>query len=240
MASAQAARAVSAALAIFVKTPGRSPLKTRLAASIGAAAAERFHQLACAAVEAVARAAMPEVIPAWAVAEAEALADRSWQGFPTLWQGPGSLGERLHRVCTMLQSRHGHVLLIGADSPQLQPDHLRHAARTLVESPRPFVLGRAEDGGFWLFGSRLAITGSTWMTPCYSSASTADELVAALHPLGGITSMPSLADVDCVDDLAILRHAMDALPDPLLAQRVLREWLHQWHLPENATVDHSR
>jgi hypothetical protein len=42
-------------IAIFVKTPGHSPLKTRLAAGIGIDAAREFHMLAAQAVAAVAR-----------------------------------------------------------------------------------------------------------------------------------------------------------------------------------------
>jgi glycosyltransferase A (GT-A) superfamily protein (DUF2064 family) len=42
-------------IAILVKTPGHSPLKTRLAADIGPDAAQQFHMLAAHAVAAVAR-----------------------------------------------------------------------------------------------------------------------------------------------------------------------------------------
>ncbi|MDQ3495902.1 MAG: hypothetical protein M3485_10390, partial [Pseudomonadota bacterium] len=70
-------------LAIFVKTPGHSPLKTRLAAGIGRESAERFHRLAAEAVAAVARAAQatpPGLATAWAVAEDSALDDALWSG----------------------------------------------------------------------------------------------------------------------------------------------------------------
>lgn len=218
---------MSTALAIFVKTPGLSPLKTRLAASIGVAAAERFHQLAAASVQAVARAATPEIDPVWAVAEAEAVDRPPWADLPTMWQGEGTLGDRLHRVCAQLHARHGRVLMIGADSPQLSAKLLRQAAAALRDGPGTFVLGRAEDGGFWLFGSRLAVPETVWLAVRYSSPTTADELVAALHPLGGITSMPPLVDVDRGDDLNPLLRALEALADPLPAQRTLRDWLRQ-------------
>ncbi len=71
---------MSASLAIFVKTPGYSPVKTRLAASIGQRRAEQFHRLAAAAVAAVAKAAMPAVTPYWAIAERDALHDPLWRG----------------------------------------------------------------------------------------------------------------------------------------------------------------
>ena len=51
------------AVAIFVKTPGLSPLKTRLAKGIGSALATEFHRRAAAAVSAVARAAGSDIRP---------------------------------------------------------------------------------------------------------------------------------------------------------------------------------
>ncbi|HCO24225.1 MAG TPA: hypothetical protein DIT97_14715, partial [Gimesia maris] len=41
------------AIAVFVKTPGYSPLKTRLAQSVGTVQAEQFHILSAKAVAAV-------------------------------------------------------------------------------------------------------------------------------------------------------------------------------------------
>ena len=75
-------------VAILVKTPGLSPVKTRLAAGLGAARAARWHQLAAAAVaEAVARVAGLSAY--WAVAEPLAHAGGAWPGMPLLEQGAG-------------------------------------------------------------------------------------------------------------------------------------------------------
>lgn len=216
---------MSAALAIFVKTPRLSPTKTRLAKGIGTPAARQFHVLAAAAVAAVARAAQPDIMPCWAVAEAEALDDPSWADLPNVWQGPGDLGDRLHRVCQQLQSRHGRVLLIGADAPQLTVTLLRSALDALHDPSTPMVLGPADDGGFWLFGSRVAIPACIWHAPRYSSSDAAADLSQALRPLGNIASLPALNDVDTAADLPRLSDAMDALPEPLPAQQVLRDWL---------------
>ena len=77
----------TAGLAIFVKTPGVSPLKTRLAQAIGQDAAEAFHRLAAAAVADVAKqaqAAMPGLVAYWAVAEREALDAPIWRDLPCI------------------------------------------------------------------------------------------------------------------------------------------------------------
>ncbi len=216
---------MSAALAIFVKTPGHSPVKTRLAADIGTDRAERFHRLATAAVAAVARAAMPAVRPCWAVAEPGAHGDPLWATLPTIGQGDGDLGTRLDHVCSQLQVRHGHVLMIGADAPQITVPLLHAAVAALDDVSTPFVMGRAHDGGFWLFGTRRQIPRQVWLTPRYSSADTADHLIEALACPAAIASLPTLNDVDGVGDLASLVNALQALDHPLTEQIQLLAWL---------------
>jgi rSAM/selenodomain-associated transferase 1 len=219
---------MSAALAIFVKTPGFSPIKTRLAHALGEAAAIEFHRRACAAVAAVVDAAIRAGLPIagyWAVAERAALESEEWRGLPQLWQGEGDLGARLHAVYTALQARHGTALLIGADAPQLSVVLLREALAALDNPATPFVLGPAADGGFWLFGARVPVPAPVWLSIRYSQAHTAAELGAALTMLGGIASLPMLADVDTEADLATLREALMALPQPLPQQCSLIEWL---------------
>ena len=125
---------MSAALAIFVKTPGLSPIKTRLAQTLGDAAAIEFHRRACVAVAAAAdaatRAGLP-IVAYWAVAERVALESDEWSGLPRLWQGEGDLGTRLDAVHTVLQARHGTALLFGADTPQLSVELLAQALAAL-------------------------------------------------------------------------------------------------------------
>ena len=229
MAAPARAPDVSAALAIFVKTPGLSPVKTRLALALGAATATAFHRRAatavCDVVQAAVAAGLP-LTPYYAVAEAAALDHAEWQGLPTLWQGSGDLGMRLHRVCSQLLARHGRVLLIGADAPQLDAGLLAQALAALDSAATPFVLGRACDGGFWLFGTRLPVPASVWRGVRYSRTTTADELVAALAAHGAVAGLPELTDVDEAADLGALADALDALHDARPAQRALRRWLH--------------
>jgi rSAM/selenodomain-associated transferase 1 len=218
-------RPMTAALAIFVKTPGLSPVKTRLAAGTGAPAALRFHELAAAATAEVARACEPWLKPYWAIAEAGPAAVAAWPCFTPLHQGEGGLGERLHAVYAELQARHGRVLLIGADAPQLTAALLQRAL-TLLDDPRtPFVMGDASDGGFWLFGGRAAIPREVWTSVRYSQAQTASELRQHLLPHGAVGSVERLTDVDSVEDLPALRVALDTLSKPLPAQQALRQWL---------------
>lgn len=216
---------MTAALAIFVKTPGLSPVKTRLAAGIGAPAALRFHQLASAATAEVARACEPWLTPYWAIAEADPVAAAAWPSFAPLQQGEGGLGERLHAVYAELQARHGRVLLIGADAPQLTSALLQRALTRLDDPQSPFVIGDASDGGFWLFGGRAPIPRDVWASVRYSQAQTASDLRQHLLPHGAVGSVGHLTDVDNVEDLASLRDALDAMGELVSAQHALRHWL---------------
>lgn len=216
---------MTAALAIFVKTPGLSPVKTRLAAGIGTPAALRFHQLAAAATAEVARACEPWLTPYWAIAEAGAAAVAAWPDFAPQHQGQGGLGERLHTVYSDLQARHEQVLLIGADAPQLTRTLLQRALAVLDDPRFPFVIGDASDGGFWLFGGRAAIPRDVWTSVRYSQGQTASDLRQHLLPHGSVGNVACLNDVDSVADLAALRDALDTLSEPLRAQQALRQWL---------------
>ncbi len=216
---------MTTALAIFVKTPGHSPLKTRLATVIGEDAALTFHRLASAAVAAVARAARPLITPYWAVAEADDAAHAAWPDFPTIWQGEGDLGTRMHHVLETLLSRHDSVLLVGADVPQLTSGQLTRAAQVLAEPPVAFVLGPATDGGFWLFGANTPVPLATWQSVRYSRGDTCLALRRALPGAGSIVELPVLTDVDNADDLPRVLGALGRLPETLPAQRALAEWM---------------
>lgn len=213
------------ALAIFVKTPGLSPIKTRLAASMGTADAEQFHLLAAKAVAEVAVSAKPEVEPHWAVAESTGLANALWHALPCVWQGTGELGARLHYVCLQLLVDHDRVLLIGADAPQITVALLHQALYALGDPATPFVLGRAADGGFWLFGTRKPVPIEVWNAPHYSTQHTADELSHALAAHGAIANIAILNDVDNESDAIAVVSDLRALQQPLPAQRLLCDWL---------------
>lgn len=212
-------------LAIFVKTPGHSALKTRLANDAGRESAETFHRLAAMAVAAVARGArarLPGFSPYWAVAEDAALDDPIWDGLPRLTQGDGDLGARMRRVTEQLCDAHGAAMLLGADAPQLRVDDLVDAVRALDGNEH--VIGPSVDGGFWLFGTRTQVPASAWATTPWSSYDTAERFIAALGKQR-IARLRALRDADTVADLPPLLVALDALTEPLPEQRQLADWL---------------
>jgi len=193
------------AIAIFVKTVGLSPIKTRLAKSIGQAAAETFHTLSAQAVAAVVRQASERtaLTPYWAVAEQKGVNHPAWQTFPQVFQGEGELGTRLASVYSSLHQNHDFVLLLGADAPQITATALSQAATWA--SRGAFVLGPATDGGFWLFGGRQKISRSLWERVPYSDAQTANVLSCEITRLGKIQQLPTLFDIDTVQELKQLQ-----------------------------------
>lgn len=214
---------MSGGLAIFVKTPGLSPIKTRLAADHGRAFAEHWHRLAAAAVASIAQRFIERSgwQAYWAVAESEGLSQ--WGGFPCLYQGEGGLGERMARIHQDLLDRHGKALLIGADSPQLSVDHLVAAQRALDDVQH--VIGPAEDGGFWLLGSACPIAAEIWAAVPYSRADTGHRMEAALGAQHGCRRIDRLRDLDQASDIPPLLAALQALHAPTSAQQALAAWL---------------
>ena len=212
-------------IAIFVKTPGHSPLKTRLAAGIGPDAAQQFHMLAAHAVAAVARQAQRELLDCtahWAIAEASALDDPAWASLPRIGQGEGDLGARMGYVTDGLLARCDAALLLGADTPQITSVDIAAAAQGLIANQH--VLGPSEDGGFWLLATRGGVPAPAWSATPWSHAETAARFSEALGD-ASIARLRTLRDVDIADDLMPLLRNLDALDKPLPEQQRLAEWL---------------
>lgn len=114
---------MTGALAIFAKTPGLSPVKTRLAADIGIENAEQFYRYSVKCLEELAfnvlRETQGTLVPYWAIGEENGLNDPLWENLDRLWTGDGGLGDRLNHVYAALLKKHDHVILIGTDSPQM-------------------------------------------------------------------------------------------------------------------------
>ena len=205
----------STAIAIFVKTPGLSPVKTRLAASIGTAAAEEFYQLCTEAIqqtllqnmssatEAIDKESM-NMVPFWAVGEPAGLDHPLWRSFESIYTGEGDLGERQHHIYQYLLAKYQRVILIGADSPQLCARHLNDAITAL--DSHQFAMGPAVDGGYYLLAGKAPIAKDIWTSVTYSSADTAEQLLARLPSKAAL--LDCITDVDTIEDVAVLEREL--------------------------------
>lgn len=207
-------KVIKGAAAVFVKTPGVSPLKTRLAQGVGTELAEEFHRCSCLALEKVLEEVSQQIKlqPYWAVAEQTAIDHPLWQGLKCMGQGDGPLGDRLDFVYKRLIQEYDYVLLLGADSPQLKPSILHHAHKLLTQAEENFVLGPAQDGGYYLFGGNHPIAKSIWTSIPYSQNNTGQKMEMALKGQGTFTKLESLFDVDTV---AEWHQLADLLTSPL-------------------------
>jgi uncharacterized protein len=211
---------------MMVKTPGLSPIKTRLAAGLGAERAQALY-LACADAtsELLQRFQRRTGVTChWAIAEEDSLASAFWAargGLRWLAQGEGGLGARMARVQRQLVRQYGFGLLVGADAPQLQIEHLEHAVDWLRSAQPRQVLGPAADGGFWLYGGNRIAPDALWESVNYSEPRTSTEFRDALAAYGDWRALATLADLDTQEDLAPLHGALRALPTALPGQQRL-------------------
>jgi uncharacterized protein len=222
-------------LAIFVKTPGYSPLKTRLAVGIGSESATQWYLAAAQAVESIAEQLRQqlEMSVYWAVAEELAIKHHIWKKFPALAQGDGGLGERMGHVHSLLVKQHGFGFLIGADAPQICADDFLPACLFLSHTSPRLVIGPASDGGFWCVAANRAIPMSVWASVEYSQANTCEDFLALL-PEFECLRLRALTDVDQEQDLDICQVALDALMQPTSAQMALSRLIRARHIKVEA------
>jgi rSAM/selenodomain-associated transferase 1 len=100
------------------------------------------------------------------------------------------------------------ILLIGMDTPQIRTSQIEAAAYCLLQDDTDVVLGLAEDGGFWIIGTKLPISGMFEGVEM-STAYTGQQQLARLASLGLRCAMlPVQRDVDIlVDALEVARRA---------------------------------
>ena len=111
------------------------------------------------------------------------------------------LGERMYNAISAGLNRCERVILVGSDCPGIDRAYLMRARDALDHSE--LVLGPATDGGYVLIGARMVLPeifhGITWGT-----ASVLAETRRALLATGVTwAELPTLADIDRPDDLAL-------------------------------------
>ncbi len=207
------------AIAIFVKTPRVSPLKTRLAATIGQEKAEQFYHLSLKCI--VSTIKKIDINPYWALAEKQSLNNPLWNDFNRMHTGEGNLGERQSHIYHELLKIHDGVILIGADAPQLSIEIIEQAMEALKS--HDYAIGPANDGGYYLLGGRRNIPAKVWSTTPWSDAKTRATLVAQLDSKPYELGM--LSDVDTETDL---KQILDEIPKSMNAEQLaLKEWINQ-------------
>ncbi len=182
---------------VFARAPRLGAVKRRLARDIGDRAALRFHaSTATALLRGLARdrrfATLLALTPDGA----------RWRvPVPTVGQGRGDLGVRMHRACARVP--HGQIVIVGSDIPGVGAEDVAAAFRALGAADA--VFGPALDGGYWLVGMgprrpARPFTGVRW--------SSEHALADTLANFRGrrVAFLCTMRDVDTADDLWAVRH----------------------------------
>jgi glycosyltransferase A (GT-A) superfamily protein (DUF2064 family) len=137
---------------IFARAPRLGTVKRRLARDVGRIEALQFHRSATGAL--LRRLGADPRWTTWLALtpdRAAATGRGLWPGaYRLIPQGPGDLGRRMGGALKGLPR--GPAVIIGADIPGITPRHLAEAFRLLGQND--WVIGPAEDGGYWLIGAR--------------------------------------------------------------------------------------
>jgi glycosyltransferase A (GT-A) superfamily protein (DUF2064 family) len=102
------------------------------------------------------------------------------------------------------------VLQIGMDTPQVTAELIGDCARELLAAD--VVLGLARDGGWWVLGVTEAAMADCLRAVPMSRSDTGVVTLAALgNTCANVSLVPTLADVDTVDDVDTVRQ--ECAPD---------------------------
>jgi uncharacterized protein len=187
-------------LLVFVKYPEPGKVKTRLAAEVGAEAAASMYREWVGIVLRAVQPVRPGVRVVGYFDGAAAGDFAEWGEYIDLWleQPGGPLGFRLAVAFDWGHDRGHLVLAIGTDCLDLNAGHITSAVDLLRDHDA--VFGPAEDGGYYLVGTRRRIPG---LFECvrWSSPDTLGDQLARAHHLGcQYVLLPTLADIDTAAD----------------------------------------
>ena len=141
----------------------------------------------------------------WAVSESEGVTSALWEHLPRVSQGNGALGHKLDKVYRELMVDYDIVLFMGADSPHINIDDLYQSINKFSQSKNEFLMGKTEDGGFYLFGGKETISPEIWKGTTYSTEQTAQELSKSLENIGSVSYIDKSFDIDTYDDFKVLK-----------------------------------
>lgn len=198
-------------LGVFLKRPDPGAVKTRLARTIGdAAACELYRQLVADTLEWASALPRQRLVvffsPDDAAKDCAALLPAGADA-ELVPQRSGHLGARMSAAFDeLLRDGCERAALIGTDCPLLDRATVEQSYRNLAR--HDLVLGPADDGGYYLIALRrprpALFRRVPWSTPAVLSRTLSRSLSAGLrHHL-----LPALSDVDTAADLAPLATAL--------------------------------
>ncbi|MEM1000797.1 MAG: TIGR04282 family arsenosugar biosynthesis glycosyltransferase [Bacteroidota bacterium] len=181
-------------LIVFVKNPELGKVKTRLAATIGdEAALKAYHRMLRHTREIVRQIPAHRFLFYSAFIDAED--DWSPADFDKGLQVPGDLGKKISEAFQKaFAAGMERVLIVGSDCLDLRIHHLQAAFAALQH--HDFVVGPAEDGGYYLLGMRKFTT-TLFRDKAWSTDQVLPATLADIAGLGStVELLETLSDVD--------------------------------------------
>ncbi len=220
---------MSAAVIVFAKVPVAGRVKTRLLPELADDEAADLYTAflrdtltQCAGLKADVRLYL---------APSEAALDTSIvpDGVSLHEQAGDDLGKRMAQAfLETFAAGYERVTIIGSDHPTLPRAFLQHAFDSLNDF-RSFVIGPAEDGGYYLLGMNDFIP-DIFRDMEYSHADVFRQTLETLPPTGiDITILPMWYDVDTPDDIARLAAEPTMKPDQIPHTRRVLTYLSECH-----------
>lgn len=191
----------AAALLVFAKVPRPGAVKTRLARTLGdAAAAAAYRRMGRLIVDQLAD-APARMIVCFDPPDAEADM-RRWLGpAPAAYipQGQGTLGERISRMFEAAFARGERAVVVGTDALSVDSATIARALDALETAD--VVLGPSRDGGYYLMGLRKHRPELFRSIP-WSTSAVFERTRARARQLGlRVTYLETQSDIDTADDL---------------------------------------
>jgi rSAM/selenodomain-associated transferase 1 len=196
-----------------VKLPVKGNVKTRLAETIGDAAALALYRCFVSdTLAAVRRTGYPTLVFFHPPDAQRAVTDWLGDDITFLPQEGADLGERMSAAFQKAFLRCPRAVLVGSDIPDLPPASLHEAFEVL--KTRDAVIGPARDGGYYLIGfSSAGIVPAAFEGIEWGGPRVFEETLAILRKHGlNVHVLPTWDDIDDCHDLKALCDRQKGLP----------------------------
>ncbi|MCB9092117.1 MAG: DUF2064 domain-containing protein [Halobacteriovoraceae bacterium] len=165
-----------ACLVVLTKTPGHSPVKTRLLNTYDEpfinTMYERFLDII---EEKLSDESVTEKFDVlWAIKEESALNEERWKNKNIRLQVGNNLGCILSNMFVKLKDQYQSLIFIGSDMPQIESEVITQALDYL--DSKTSVIGPTLDGGFYLLGVTSEFVPEIFLQIPYSQSDTCSEL----------------------------------------------------------------
>ncbi|MEM1319948.1 MAG: TIGR04282 family arsenosugar biosynthesis glycosyltransferase [Bacteroidota bacterium] len=187
----------SAALIIFIKNAEKGKVKTRLASTLGE---DKALQIYLALLGHTREIALQVAVDRLLFYSSFIDHQDDWPSadFQKYVQQGQDLGARIQGAFKLAFRQYRKVLIIGSDCASLTPAIIQQAYQHLDQ--HPFVVGPAEDGGYYLLGMRQ-FSPTLFKDMAWSTAAVFPTTLSRIEALGqSYALLPELSDIDFEED----------------------------------------